>query len=65
MRAPRYIQGGPALLDGTTDTNWGVSGKTSKRSYGLNTDVYGEVGFADFADSDTSYGIKMGFKSKL
>lgn len=61
-----YIQGGPALQDGPSDTNWGVSGKTGVSvpmdSY---TDVYGEVSFADFADSDTSYGIKMGFKTDL
>ena len=61
-----YIQGGPALLDSTTGTDWGVSGKTGlSLPMDSNTDVYGEVSFADFADSDTSYGIKMGFKSKL
>ena len=61
-----YIQGGPALLDSTTGTDWGVSGKTGiSVPMDANTDVYGEVSFADFADADTTYGIKMGFKTDL
>ena len=61
-----YIQGGPALLDGDTGNEWGVSGKTGLSvPMDPDTDIYGEVSFANFEDSDPIYGIKMGFKTKL
>lgn len=59
-----YIQAGPALLNDTSDTLWGVSGKTGVSvPVDEKTDIYGELSFAKFDDSDTDVGVKLGFKS--
>ena len=58
-----YIQGGPALLDGPSDSKWGVTGKTGiSIPVDSQTDMYGEASFSKFPDVDTNYGVKMGLK---
>ena len=60
---PWYIQAGPAMVNGGGDSEWGFSGKT-----GLSVpvtekaDVYGEVSYAKFEDTDAGYGVKVGAK---
>ncbi len=58
-----YIQGGPALLDGPSDKEWGVTGKTGMSiPIDSRTDAYGEASFSKFPDVDINYGVKMGLK---
>jgi hypothetical protein len=59
-----YIQGGPSwLAPNGGDTELGFSAKTGVSAPVADKfDVYGEVSFAKYEDSDAGYGLKLGGK---
>ena len=58
---PWYIQAGPALANDGSDSEWGMSAKTGlSGSVSEKMDLYTEVSYAKFKDSDAGYGIKLG-----
>lgn len=63
---PWYIQAGPALANDGTDSEWGMSAKTGlSGSVSEKMDLYTEVSYAKFKDSDAGYGIKLGSKYRF
>ena len=63
---PWYIQAGPALANDGSDSEWGMSAKTGvSGSVSENMDLYTEVSYAKFKDSDAGYGIKLGSKYRF
>jgi phospholipase/lecithinase/hemolysin len=62
-----YIQGGPSWAQPDAgDTEVGVSAKTGVSApVAEPLDVYGEVSFAKYKDSDANYGLKAGLKYKF
>jgi len=59
-----YLQGGPSVLMGDgVDAETGFSGKTGlSAAVSDNVDMYGEVSFAKYEDTDAGYGLKVGAK---
>ena len=63
---PWYIQAGPALANDGSDSEWGMSAKTGvSGSVSEKMDLYTEVSYAKFKDSDAGYGIKLGSKYRF
>lgn len=63
---PWYIQAGPALANDGSDSEWGMSAKTGlSAAVSKNADIYTEVSYAKFKDSDAGYGIKLGSKYRF
>ena len=63
---PWYIQAGPALANDGSDSEWGMSAKTGvSGSVTEKMDLYTEVSYAKFKDSDAGYGIKLGSKYRF
>ena len=62
-----YIQGGPSWLQPDAgDTEVGFSAKTGVSApVAEPLDVYGEVSYAKYKDSDAGYGLKAGLKYKF
>jgi len=61
------IQGGPSWLQPDAgDTSVGFSGKANVSApVAEQLDVYGEVSYAKYKDSDAGYGLKAGMKYKF
>ena len=60
---PWYVQAGPALANDGSDSEWGFSGKTGiSASVSEQADLYTEISYAKFKDTDAGYGVKMGAK---
>lgn len=60
---PWYVQAGPALANDGSDSEWGFSGKTGiSASVSEKADLYTEVSYAKFKDTDAGYGVKLGAK---
>ena len=63
---PWYIQAGPALANDGSDSEWGMSAKTGlSAAVSEKADLYTEVSYAKFKDSDAGYGIKLGSKYRF
>ena len=63
---PWYIQAGPALANDGSDSEWGMSAKTGlSAAVSKKADIYTEVSYAKFKDSDAGYGIKLGSKYRF
>ena len=63
---PWYIQAGPALSNDGSDSEWGMSAKTGvSAAVSEKADLYTEVSYAKFKDSDAGYGIKLGSKYRF
>ena len=63
---PWYIQAGPALANDGSDSEWGMSAKTGlSAAVSDKADLYTEVSYAKFKDSDAGYGIKLGSKYRF
>ena len=63
---PWYIQAGPALANDGSDSEWGMSANTGvSGSVTEKMDLYTEVSYAKFKDSDAGYGIKLGSKYRF
>lgn len=63
---PWYIQAGPALANDGTASEWGMSAKTGlSGSVSEKMDLYTEVSYAKFQDTDAGYGIKLGSKYRF
>ena len=63
---PWYVQAGPALANDGSDSEWGMSAKTGlSGSVSEKMDLYTEVSYAKFKDSDAGYGIKLGSKYRF
>lgn len=61
-----YIQGGPALANDGSDSEWGWSAKTGVGAPVTEKfDIYGEVSVAKFEARDAGYGLKVGGKYKF
>ena len=60
---PWYIQAGPAMANDGSTSEWGFSGKTGlSAAVSKKADIYTELSYAKFKDSDAGYGIKLGSK---
>jgi|TARA_R100000084_G_C4538892_1_gene94668 outer membrane autotransporter protein len=60
---PWYVQAGPALSNDGSDSEWGFSAKSGlSASVTDNADLYTEVSYAKFKDTDAGYGVKLGAK---
>ena len=63
---PWYIQAGPALANDGSSSEWGMSAKTGlSAAVSEKADLYTEVSYAKFKDSDAGYGIKLGSKYRF
>ena len=63
---PWYIQAGPALANDGSDSEWSMSAKTGlSAAVSEKADLYTEVSYAKFKDSDAGYGIKLGSKYRF
>ena len=63
---PWYIQAGPAMANDGSTSEWGFSGKTGlSAAVSKKADIYTEVSYAKFKDSDAGYGIKLGSKYRF
>ena len=63
---PWYIQAGPALANDGSSSEWGMSAKTGlSAAVSDKADLYTEVSYAKFKDSDAGYGIKLGSKYRF
>ena len=63
---PWYIQAGPAMSNDGSSSEWGFSGKTGlSAAVSKKADIYTEVSYAKFKDSDAGYGIKLGSKYRF
>ena len=63
---PWYIQAGPALANGGSSSEWGMSAKTGlSAAVSEKADLYTEVSYAKFKDSDAGYGVKLGSKYRF
>ena len=63
---PWYIQAGPAMANDGITSEWGFSGKTGlSAAISKKADIYTEVSYAKFKDSDAGYGIKLGSKYRF
>ena len=63
---PWDVQAGPALANDGTNSEWGFSAKTGlSGSVSKKMDLYTEVSYAKFKDSDAGYGIKLGSKYRF
>jgi hypothetical protein len=60
---PWYVQAGPALANDSSSSEWGFSAKSGvSAAVGEKTDLYTEVSYAKFKDTDAGYGVKLGAK---
>lgn len=58
---PWYIQGGPALVNDTAETEWGLTGKAGlSGAITPNADLYAEIGGGKFDNVDFSSYLKVG-----
>ena len=63
---PWYIQAGPAMANDGSSSEWGMSAKTGlSAAVSKKADIYTEVSYAKFKDSDAGYGIKLGSKYRF
>ena len=63
---PWYIQAGPAMANDGSSSEWGMSAKTGlSAAVSEKADLYTEVSYAKFKDSDAGYGIKLGSKYRF
>ncbi len=63
---PWYVQAGPALANDGSDSEWGMSAKTGlSGSVSEKMDLYTEVSYAKFRDTDAGYGVKLGSKYRF
>ena len=63
QEGPWYVQAGPALANDESTSEWGFSAKTGvSAAVNKKTDLYTEVSYAKFKDTDAGYGVKLGAK---
>jgi len=63
---PFYVQAGPALANDSSDSEWGFSGKAGVSApVNEKLDLYTELSYAKFRDTDAGYGIKLGSKYRF